>query len=81
MKIVKFEADWCQPCKALAKVMEGMDYTAIDIETEDGEELARSYGVRGLPTLMFVADDGEVLGVHMGLMSRNTLDQLVEKYS
>lgn len=81
MKIVKFEADWCQPCKALTKVMDGMDYTAIDIETEDGAELARTYGVRALPTLMFVADDGEVLHTNVGLVSKQTLDEMVERYS
>ena len=64
-KILKFEAEWCGQCKALApilkKVLENhidITLTTVDIETE--EETTLKYNIRNLPTLVFIKDDIEV---------------------
>ena len=75
MTLLKFEANWCAPCKTMTAIMKGMDYTPVDIETEDGENLAITYGVRSIPTLILVADDGEVVSTSIGVKSRHTLDK------
>lgn len=67
-KIIRFTASWCQPCKALAKNLEGAEL-GIPIEVVDidvNSELAVEYGIRGVPTL--VLNDGgkqkRLVGVH-----------------
>lgn len=73
--LYKFSADWCQPCHTMAKIMKGMDYTEIDVETEYGSELARKYGVRALPTLVVVDNNGNELKSKAGIMSKQALEE------
>lgn len=58
--LIDFYATWCGPCKRLAPVMEELaeeyagkvDIYKIDVDSE--EELAALFGVRSIPTLLFV---------------------------
>ena len=57
--IVDFYATWCGPCKMLAPILEELakEYVGkIDIykvDTEKEEELATSFGIRSIPSLLF----------------------------
>ena len=62
MKILKFQADWCEPCKALTKLMEEID-TKIEIEVIDIDKepsTTTKYGIRGVPTLVKIDENGIV---------------------
>lgn len=58
--IVDFWADWCQPCKTLGPILEELskeykekiDFYKIDIE--DQHELATTFGIKSIPTLLFI---------------------------
>lgn len=58
--IVDFYADWCQPCKMIAPVLEELasEYKdQIDIykvNTEEQQELAALFGIRSIPSLLFI---------------------------
>lgn len=58
-KILRFTASWCQPCKALAKNLEGADLglpiEVVDIDVH--EELAQEYQIRSVPTLVLVGGE------------------------
>lgn len=63
MKIYKFSADWCMPCKALAVLMDSidtnsLDITSVDIDSESAIDLVSTYGIRSVPTLVKVKVDG-----------------------
>jgi thioredoxin 1 len=62
MKILKFQADWCQPCKALTKLIEEIDTkTEIEVIDIDKEPLtAAKYGIRSVPTLVKIDENGIV---------------------
>jgi thioredoxin len=61
--IIDFYADWCGPCKAVAPVLEKLseEYKGkVDIykvNTEDQQELAAMFGIRSIPSILFVPMD------------------------
>lgn len=61
-KVLKFEAQWCAPCKmmttALKDVDIGLPIEPVDIE--QNEDLAKQYEIRGVPTLVLLRNDAEV---------------------
>lgn len=58
--IIDFYADWCGPCKAIAPVLEELaaEYDGqiyiYKINTDKEQELAGAFGIRSIPTLLFV---------------------------
>ena len=63
MKIYRFTASWCQPCKALAGNMKYVDFGDVEvkeIDIDENFEEAKQYGIRGVPTLVLVENGVEV---------------------
>lgn len=62
MKILRFTASWCGPCKSLAMNLEEANLQ-IPIEVVDIDihsDVAVEYGVRGVPTLVMLDENIEV---------------------
>lgn len=82
MKVLKFEAAWCGPCKALTAVLSGMEgKISVPIEKVDIDEqpdLAIQYGVRGVPTMILIGDDGKELKRKVGAMREAEILKFVE---
>jgi thioredoxin-like negative regulator of GroEL len=68
-RVIVFKATWCGPCKAYAPIIEkakpaieakGYELHIVDID--DNYEMARDYGVRGVPfTVIEIADSVPVM--------------------
>jgi thioredoxin 1 len=82
MKLLKFYATWCAPCKGLSIVIDGvkdqLDTIIEDIDIENNIELAQKYGVRTVPTLLLVDDNGEVVKKTTGMMNEQQFLEFVE---
>lgn len=82
-ELLKFEADWCSQCKALsptlAKVIkEFPDVTLTKVDCEVDEELTIKYGIRSMPTLVYLIDNIEV-GRLTGAVPADKIRELLNK--
>jgi thioredoxin 1 len=63
--IIDFYADWCAPCKMVEPVLDELaqEYEGrIDIyriDTGSEQELAAAFGIRSIPSILFVPKDGK----------------------
>ena len=79
MKVYKFYAEWCQPCKMLSKVIEDakdkIDPSVELIEFDIDAEMmtAVNYNVRGVPTMVIVDDAGKEIKRQSGYMNEEKL--------
>lgn len=62
--LIDFYADWCGPCKRVAPILEelaaeyGDQIYIYKIDTEKEQELAAAFGIRSIPSLLFVPMSG-----------------------
>lgn len=77
MKALKFYATWCEPCKMLSKIIEGaqdkITMPIEDIDIEQNMELAQKYGIRGVPALVIVDEDGTEIKRQSGMLMEDKL--------
>jgi len=75
--VVDFYADWCGPCKMVTPVLEELakDFEGkLDIykvNTEEEQELASVFGIRSIPSILFVPATGQPQ-MAMGALPKET---------
>ena len=75
--IIDFYADWCSPCKMVAPILEELQeefkgkLNVYKVNTEQEQELAGMFGVRSIPSLLFVPKDGQPQ-MAMGALPKDT---------
>lgn len=72
--LVDFYADWCGPCKMMGMELEKIDdkVNIVKVNVDKFDDLARSYGVMSIPTLILFKD-GEMVRKHVGFTDSNTV--------
>lgn len=81
--LVDFWAPWCGPCRQLSPTLESLaeeatDWELVKVNTDENQEVARRYGIRGIPNVkLFV--DGEPVEEFTGALPRHQIEQWLEE--
>lgn len=83
--LIKFEAEWCSPCKAMGPILEdisknipSVSFVAVDIEGEGMFEAVKRYGVRSVPSFVKV-NKGSLVALKSGTLSKTELSSFVRE--
>lgn len=82
--IIDFYADWCGPCKMIAPILEKLaeEYKnkveIIKINTEEEHKLAAAFGIRSIPSLLFVPMNEEPQ-MAMGALPEETFRKVIKE--
>lgn len=83
--IVDFYATWCGPCKMIAPLLEEMakeydgQIVIYKVDTDKEPELSAAFGIRSIPTLLFIPAEGEPQ-VAQGAMPKATLKKAIDEF-
>ena len=81
--LVDFWADWCQPCKMIAPIVEDLSdeydgrvkFAKVDVDSNP--QTPMNYGIRGIPTLI-VFQGGEAVEQVVGAVPKAELKKRLE---
>jgi len=82
--VIDFYADWCGPCKMVAPILEELskEYEGkikiYKIDTEKEQELASVFGIRSIPSILFVPKEGEPQ-MAQGALPKKSLEKAINE--
>ena len=71
-EVLFFNATWCGPCRRMKPIVAGMrrqGYRMRDVDVDRHRELAKKYGIRAVPTFVFLENGSEVNRISGGTTS------------
>ncbi len=82
--LIDFYADWCQPCKMVAPILEELSeeykgkINIYKIDTEVERELSAAFGIQSIPSLLFCPADGQPQ-MAQGALPKETMKQVIDE--
>ncbi|CAL4325611.1 thioredoxin TrxA [Buchnera aphidicola] len=85
MCLIDFWADWCNPCKILAPILEEIAKLYINkikifkINIDENPNTAPKYSIKGIPTLLLF-NKGKLIATKVGAISKSQLKEFLDTY-
>ena len=82
--LIDFYADWCGPCKMVAPILDELSVayegklTIYKVDSEVEIELASVFGIRSIPTFLFIPVDGDPV-MQPGALPKKAFQQIIEE--
>jgi thioredoxin 1 len=82
--LIDFWAAWCGPCRMIAPILEELSEEYKDqiniykVDTEAEQELAAMFGIRSIPSLLFVPMNGKPQ-MAAGALPKEVLKEIIDK--
>jgi putative thioredoxin len=80
--VVDFWAEWCKPCKQLTPLLEeavaGREMMLAKVDVDANKNLAREYGIAGIPAVKAFKNGREVAGF-VGVKTRTAVDAFLDE--
>ncbi|NND94267.1 MAG: thioredoxin [Flavobacteriales bacterium] len=81
--MIDFWAAWCGPCRMIAPLVDELHEEYADkavigkVDVDSNQEIAMKYGVRNIPTILFIKN-GEVVDKSVGAVPKNVLSDKID---
>jgi thioredoxin 1 len=81
--MVDFWAEWCAPCRAIAPALEELatdsqgTVSLAKVNVDNSPALAARYGIRSIPTILFMKD-GKVVDQVIGAVPKSQLKKKLD---
>lgn len=81
--VVDFFATWCGPCKKLSPTLDevseefGDRINIVKVDVDESEDLAMTYGIRSVPTVLFFKN-GQQVDKFVGALPKSEIVSKIE---
>ncbi len=81
--VIDFWATWCGPCKQIGPFIEELasEYegkvTVGKCDIEENDDLVGKYGIRNIPTVLFIKD-GQIVDKQVGAAAKNIFQTKID---